>query len=186
MSFAIHVKGLVKRFGSTTALAGVDLAVPAGTILGVPAGTILGVLGPNGAGKTTTGPHLATLLRPDAGTASVAGYDVLRQPVAVRSRIGLTGQYASVDEDLTGWLQAWVNVNPVTKLADTARPDDRRPGRRTADSHPDLDGGDHGGVLPAGDVGLPPLDVIKRRVQASGRYSKPNARTRPDQAVAVA
>ncbi|MFI0465260.1 ATP-binding cassette domain-containing protein [Saccharopolyspora sp. 5N102] len=94
MSFAIQAEGLVKRFGSTTALAGVDLAVPAGTILGV--------LGPNGAGKTTAVRILATLLRPDAGTATVAGYDVLRQPVAVRSRIGLTGQYASVDEELTG------------------------------------------------------------------------------------
>lgn len=83
MSFAIRAEGLVKRFGSTTALAGVDLAVPAGTILGV--------LGPNGAGKTTAVRILATLLRPDAGTATVAGYDVLRQPVAVRSRIGLTG-----------------------------------------------------------------------------------------------
>ncbi|RKT83885.1 oleandomycin transport system ATP-binding protein [Saccharopolyspora antimicrobica] len=94
MSYAIQAEGLVKRFGSTTALAGVDLAVPAGTILGV--------LGPNGAGKTTTVRILATLLRPDAGTATVAGYDVLRQSVAVRSRIGLTGQYASVDEELTG------------------------------------------------------------------------------------
>ncbi|SDY11815.1 oleandomycin transport system ATP-binding protein [Saccharopolyspora shandongensis] len=94
MSFAIQAEGLIKRFGTTTALAGVDLAVPAGTILGV--------LGPNGAGKTTAVRILATLLRPDAGTATVAGYDVLRQPVAVRSRIGLTGQYASVDEELTG------------------------------------------------------------------------------------
>ncbi|MDA3624770.1 ATP-binding cassette domain-containing protein [Saccharopolyspora sp. WRP15-2] len=94
MSYAIQAEGLVKRFGSTTALAGVDLAAPAGTILGV--------LGPNGAGKTTAVRVLATLLRPDAGTATVAGYDVLRQPVAVRSRIGLTGQYASVDEELTG------------------------------------------------------------------------------------
>ncbi|MCI2424015.1 ATP-binding cassette domain-containing protein [Saccharopolyspora sp. K220] len=94
MSFAIQAEGLVKRFGSTTALAGVDLAAPTGTILGV--------LGPNGAGKTTAVRILATLLRPDAGTATIAGYDVLRQPVAVRSRIGLTGQYASVDEELTG------------------------------------------------------------------------------------
>ncbi|GAA2931430.1 ATP-binding cassette domain-containing protein [Streptomyces enissocaesilis] len=95
MTLAIQAEGLVKRFGSHTALAGVDLAVPAGTILGV--------LGPNGAGKTTTVRILATLLRPDEGTAVVAGYDVVRQPVAVRGRIGLTGQYASVDEDLTGF-----------------------------------------------------------------------------------
>ncbi|MGP4019523.1 ATP-binding cassette domain-containing protein [Saccharopolyspora sp. 5N708] len=94
MALAIQAEGLVKRFGSTTALAGVDLAAPTGTILGV--------LGPNGAGKTTAVRILATLLRPDAGRATIAGYDVLRQPVAVRSRIGLTGQYASVDEELTG------------------------------------------------------------------------------------
>ncbi|CAL99772.1 oleandomycin transport system ATP-binding protein [Saccharopolyspora erythraea NRRL 2338] len=94
MSFAIQAEGLVKRFGSTTALAGVDLEVPAGSIRGV--------LGPNGAGKTTAVRILATLLRPDAGRAVVAGHDVLRHPVAVRNRIGLAGQYASVDEELTG------------------------------------------------------------------------------------
>ena len=94
MTFAVQAEGLVKRFGATTALGGVDLAAPAGSILGV--------LGPNGAGKTTSVRILATLLRPDEGRATVAGYDVRRQPVAVRSRIGLTGQYASVDEELTG------------------------------------------------------------------------------------
>ncbi|RCW40157.1 oleandomycin transport system ATP-binding protein [Halopolyspora algeriensis] len=94
MSLAVQAQGLVKHFGSTTALDGVDLAAPTGSILGV--------LGPNGAGKTTSVRILATLLRPDAGQATVAGYDILRQPVAVRSRIGLTGQYASVDEELTG------------------------------------------------------------------------------------
>ncbi|AOT61532.1 ATP-binding cassette domain-containing protein [Streptomyces fradiae] len=95
MTLAIQAEGLVKRYGSHTALAGVDLSVPAGTILGV--------LGPNGAGKTTTVRILSTLLRPDEGRATVAGYDLLRQPVAVRRRIGLTGQYASVDEELTGF-----------------------------------------------------------------------------------
>nr|WP_042198264.1 daunorubicin resistance protein DrrA family ABC transporter ATP-binding protein [Kibdelosporangium sp. MJ126-NF4]CEL23303.1 putative ABC transporter ATP-binding component [Kibdelosporangium sp. MJ126-NF4]CTQ94465.1 putative ABC transporter ATP-binding component [Kibdelosporangium sp. MJ126-NF4] len=94
MSYAIEAEGLVKRFGETTALDGVDLTVPTGKILGV--------LGPNGAGKTTAVRILATLLRPDAGTASVGGYDVVRDPVAVRAQIGLTGQYASVDEDLSG------------------------------------------------------------------------------------
>lgn len=69
----------------------------------MPAGAILGVLGPNGAGKTTTVHTLATLPRPDEGMAFVVGYDVVRQPVAVRRRIGLTGQYTSVDEDLTGF-----------------------------------------------------------------------------------
>ncbi|MEV4311067.1 ATP-binding cassette domain-containing protein [Actinocrispum sp. NPDC049592] len=94
MSNAIEAEGLVKRYGETTALGGVDLVVPAGKILGV--------LGPNGAGKTTAVRILATLLRPDAGRATVGGYDVVKEPVAVRQLIGLTGQYASVDEDLSG------------------------------------------------------------------------------------
>jgi oleandomycin transport system ATP-binding protein len=95
MSYAIQAEGLVKRFGETTALDGVSLAVPAGSILGV--------LGPNGAGKTTAVRVLATLLRPDAGEATVGGFDVRRDPVAVRGLIGLTGQYAAVDEDLSGF-----------------------------------------------------------------------------------
>jgi oleandomycin transport system ATP-binding protein len=94
MTYGIEAEGLTKRFGETQALAGVDLAAREGTVLGV--------LGPNGAGKTTAVRVLATLLRPDAGSARVAGYDVVHQPAAVRARIGLTGQYASVDEDLTG------------------------------------------------------------------------------------
>ncbi|GAA2326882.1 ATP-binding cassette domain-containing protein [Dactylosporangium salmoneum] len=94
MSFAFQATGLVKRFGKTTALAGVDLAAEPGTVLGV--------LGPNGAGKTTAVRILATLLRPDEGRAVVGGYDVVRQPAAVRRISGLTGQFASVDEDLTG------------------------------------------------------------------------------------
>ncbi|MFD2417534.1 ATP-binding cassette domain-containing protein [Amycolatopsis pigmentata] len=94
MSLAIQAEGLVKRYGDTVALNGVDLAVPAGKVVGV--------LGPNGAGKTTTVRILATLLRPDAGHATVAGYDVVAEPVRVRGLIGLTGQYASVDEDLSG------------------------------------------------------------------------------------
>jgi oleandomycin transport system ATP-binding protein len=94
MSHAIWAEGLVKRFGDTTALAGVDLAVRTGTVLGL--------LGPNGAGKTTAVRVLATLLTPDAGTATVGGYDVVREAHQVRQMIGLTGQYASVDETLTG------------------------------------------------------------------------------------
>ncbi|GLW34578.1 ATP-binding cassette domain-containing protein [Actinoplanes regularis] len=90
----VRAEGLRKRFGKTQALDGVDLAMRRGTVLGV--------LGPNGAGKTTAVRVLATLLRPDEGTAHVAGIDVLREPQKVRRRIGLTGQYASVDEDLTG------------------------------------------------------------------------------------
>jgi len=94
MNHAIWAEGLVKRFGETTALAGVDLAVRTGTVLGL--------LGPNGAGKTTTVRVLATLLQPDAGHATVGGYDVVRDAHRVRQLIGLTGQYASVDEALTG------------------------------------------------------------------------------------
>ncbi|HEY9314804.1 ATP-binding cassette domain-containing protein [Williamsia sp.] len=90
---AIEARGLVKYFGSTKAVDGVDLVVPTGTVYGV--------LGPNGAGKTTTVRMLATLLRPDAGQAKVFGYDVTTNSVAVRSMVGVTGQYASVDEDLS-------------------------------------------------------------------------------------
>ena len=92
---AIRVEGLRKRFGATEALRGLDLIVEEGTILGL--------LGPNGAGKTTAVRILATLLVPDAGHAEVAGFDVVTQADALRSHIGLTGQYAAVDELLTGW-----------------------------------------------------------------------------------
>src|SRR4051794_5000318 len=90
----ITAEGLTRRFGSTTALDGFDLDVPAGTVHGL--------LGPNGAGKTTAVRILCTLLRFDAGRARVAGFDVAREPERVRSRIGLTGQYAAVDEILSG------------------------------------------------------------------------------------
>jgi ABC-2 type transport system ATP-binding protein len=91
---AVFAEGLVKSFGETQALRGLDLSVEHGTILAV--------LGPNGAGKTTAVRILATLTRPDAGVARVEGFDVLREPNAVRRRIGLTGQYAALDELLTG------------------------------------------------------------------------------------
>src|SRR6187401_1266003 len=94
MTNAIEAEGLVKRYGTTTALDGVDLAVRTGTVLGL--------LGPNGAGKTTAVRVLATLIRPDAGHATVGGFDVVSQAHQVRRLIGLTGQYASVDETLTG------------------------------------------------------------------------------------
>ena len=91
---AIEATGLVKRFGKTTALAGVDLVARPGRVLGL--------LGPNGAGKTTAVRILATLIRPEGGQASVCGYDVLHDAHRVRQLIGLTGQYASVDEGLSG------------------------------------------------------------------------------------
>ncbi|HET9442266.1 MAG TPA: ATP-binding cassette domain-containing protein [Acidimicrobiales bacterium] len=91
---AIETEGLVKVFGPTRAVDGVDLAVARGTVYGV--------LGPNGAGKTTTIRMLATLLRPDAGRALVFGHDVVKEADAVRRCVSLTGQFASVDEELTG------------------------------------------------------------------------------------
>ncbi|MFJ7587431.1 ATP-binding cassette domain-containing protein [Streptomyces sp. NPDC097617] len=94
MPGAIYAEGLVKTFGDVRALDGVDLDVPEGTVLGL--------LGPNGAGKTTTVRVLTTLLRPDSGRAVVAGIDVLKHPNEVRRSIGLSGQFAAVDEYLTG------------------------------------------------------------------------------------
>ncbi|NUS74543.1 MAG: ATP-binding cassette domain-containing protein [Corynebacteriales bacterium] len=94
MDHAIWAEGLVKRYGENTALAGVDLAVPTGSVLGL--------LGPNGAGKTTVVRILATLLEADQGQARVGGYDVREQGHQARQLIGLTGQYAAVDENLTG------------------------------------------------------------------------------------
>src|SRR5215469_2442412 len=92
---AVRTEDLVKTFGSTRALDGVGLEIPAGRVLGL--------LGPNGAGKTTTVRILTTLLRPDSGRAWVAGHDVLADPESVRKNIGLSGQYAAVDENLTGF-----------------------------------------------------------------------------------
>jgi ABC-2 type transport system ATP-binding protein len=91
---AVSASGLVKSYGSVRALVGVDLEVAPGTVLGL--------LGPNGAGKTTIIRILTTLLRPDAGTAQVAGLDVVRDAARLREQIGLAGQYAAVDENLTG------------------------------------------------------------------------------------
>jgi ABC-2 type transport system ATP-binding protein len=93
-TLAIEAEGLVKAFGTTRAVDGVDLAVRSGSVYGV--------LGPNGAGKTTTVRMLATLLSPDSGSARVLGHDIVREADAVRGLVSLTGQLASVDEDLTG------------------------------------------------------------------------------------
>jgi daunorubicin resistance ABC transporter ATP-binding subunit len=111
---AILATGLVKRFGPTEALRGIDLIAEQGSVLGL--------LGPNGAGKTTSVRILTTLIRPDAGSAQVLGYDVVRQPREVRARIGLTGQFAAVDETLTGF----ENLVLVGRLAGLRGPAARR------------------------------------------------------------
>src|SRR5919112_2466008 len=95
MDVAIEATGLVKRYSNVTALGGVDLSVRRGTVLAL--------LGPNGAGKTTAVRVLTTLLEPDEGSARVAGVDVRADPAGVRRKIGLSGQYAAVDEYLTGF-----------------------------------------------------------------------------------
>ena len=110
---AVTVRGLVKHYGGTKALDGVDLDVREGTVMGV--------LGPNGAGKTTLVRILSTLLTPTAGHATVAGYDVVRQPRQLRRVIGLTGQYASVDEKLPGW----ENLYLIGRLLDMPRKEAR-------------------------------------------------------------
>ncbi|MEU7468184.1 ATP-binding cassette domain-containing protein [Streptomyces sp. NPDC044984] len=110
---AVTVRGLVKHYGETKALDGVDLDVREGTVMGV--------LGPNGAGKTTLVRILSTLLTPTAGHATVAGYDVVRQPRQLRRVIGLTGQYASVDEKLPGW----ENLYLIGRLLDLSRKEAR-------------------------------------------------------------
>ncbi|HUX70810.1 MAG TPA: ATP-binding cassette domain-containing protein [Cellulomonadaceae bacterium] len=112
-SHAILAQGLVKTFGSVTALDGVDLAVPTGSVLGL--------LGPNGAGKTTVVRILTTLLRPDSGHAQVAGVDVRGDPAGVRRRIGLSGQYAAVDEYLTGY----ENLDMIGRLYHLGRKESR-------------------------------------------------------------
>ncbi|MER5788179.1 ATP-binding cassette domain-containing protein [Streptomyces sp. NPDC001980] len=112
-TYAVLSEGLEKRFGTVSALRGLDLAVRRGAVCGL--------LGPNGAGKTTVVRLLATLLRPDAGSARVAGHDVVRDPAAVRRSIGVTGQYASVDGDLTGR----ENLRLFARLLRVRRPDDR-------------------------------------------------------------
>ena len=110
---AIEAEGLRKSYGEVHALAGVDL--------GVPTGTVLGLLGPNGAGKTTAVRILTTLLEPDAGSARVAGLDVVSEAVELRSRIGLAGQYAAVDENLTGF----ENLEMVGRLYHLGRRESR-------------------------------------------------------------
>ncbi|MGW6725438.1 ATP-binding cassette domain-containing protein [Nocardia sp. NPDC055029] len=113
-ALAVEADGLVKVFGNQRAVDGVSLAVPRGSVYGV--------LGPNGAGKTTTIKMLATLLRPDGGSARIFGHDVVERPNAVRSLIGVTGQYASVDE----MLSATENLIIFARLLGLSRPGARR------------------------------------------------------------
>ena len=110
VALAIEASGLVKSFGETKAVDGLELAVAPGTVYGV--------LGPNGAGKTTTIRMLATLLSPDAGSARVLGHDVVEEADTVRGLVSLTGQLASVDEDLTGR----ENLILIARLLGLARP----------------------------------------------------------------
>lgn len=104
MSLAVEVTGLVKKYGRATVLDGIDLEIPSGTVMGL--------LGPNGAGKTTTVRIVTTLLKPAAGEVRVAGVDVIRHPAQARTRIGLSGQYAAVDENLSGF----ENLRMVARL----------------------------------------------------------------------
>ena len=127
---AIEVEGLSKRFKDVTALDGIDLVAPAGTILGL--------LGPNGAGKTTAVRILTTLLPPDGGTARVAGLDVVKDAAAVRAQIGLSGQYAAVDENLTGF----ENLEMVGRLYHLGRRSSRERARELLERFSLTDAGD--------------------------------------------
>lgn len=159
MTNMIEATGLVKRYGEVTALAGLDLSVPQGTVLGL--------LGPNGAGKTTAVRILTTLLRADEGRATVAGIDVAQDPQGVRSRIGLSGQYAAVDEHLTGF----ENLDMVGRLYGLGRARSRGRARELLDRFSLTEAGDRpsktysGGMrrrldLAASLVAAPPVLVL--------------------------
>ena len=107
---AVEVEGLQRSFGEVKALAGIDLSVPAGSVLGL--------LGPNGAGKTTAVRILSTVIAPSGGSARVMGHDVVREPDAVRASIGLAGQFAAVDDNLTGRENLWL-IGRLTHIGRT-------------------------------------------------------------------
>ena len=123
---AILAEGLVKNYGTTKALAGLDLAVPAGTVYGL--------LGPNGAGKTTAVRVFSTLLRPNRGRAQVLGHDVVTEAAQVRRMIGLTGQYAALDEYLTGRANL-VMIGQLSRLHRERGPAPRRRDARAVQPH---------------------------------------------------
>ncbi len=159
MSDAIEVHGVGKRFGEVVALNGLDLTVPTGTVFGL--------LGPNGAGKTTLVRILATLLAPSSGRAAVLGYDVVREPLAVRRRIGLAGQFAAVDEELTGR----ENVEMIARLYRLPRGDARRRAAELLERFELVEAADRrvstysGGMrrrldLAAGLIGRPPVVLL--------------------------
>jgi ABC-2 type transport system ATP-binding protein len=130
MTDVIEASGLIKTYGKLKALDGLDLAVPEGTVLGL--------LGPNGAGKTTAVRILTTLLAPDGGSARVAGLDVIKQPGKVRAKLGLSGQYAAVDEYLTGY----ENLDMVGRLYGLGRTPSRVRARELLDQFDLADAGD--------------------------------------------
>src|SRR5436309_1023235 len=184
--WAIHVEGVVKRFRTTTALAGVDLNVEEGTVFGL--------LGPNGAGKTTLVRVLATLLEPDAGRAEVFGRDVVHDAAAARRLLGLTGQFAAVDEILTGRenLQMFgrlFDLSPAEarrRNAPPARPRlepphasadpvSRRAHHRAGSAQPKRDLGDGARARPRGDD-APADDPVSR---GGGSARRPDRRDRP-------
>jgi daunorubicin resistance ABC transporter ATP-binding subunit len=156
---AVRVEGLVKTFGDLHALDGLDLRVEAGTVFGL--------LGPNGAGKTTLVRILATLIEPTAGHAEVLGHDVVREPLAVRRRIGLAGQFAAVDAELTGR----ENVEMIARLYRFPGPEARRRAAEVLERFGLVDAADRrvgtysGGMrrrldLAAGLIGRPPVVLL--------------------------
>ena len=159
MADAIEIQGLGKSFGELIALDGLDLTVPAGTVFGL--------LGPNGAGKTTLVRILATLLAPSRGQAAILGHVVIREPLAVRRRIGLSGQFAAVDEELTGR----ENVEMIARLYRLPRDEARRRASEVLERFELVEAADRrvatysGGMrrrldLAAGLIGMPPVVLL--------------------------